>query len=545
MPRLLVPGARLPLIRSTLLLALLVSSLVSQRSIAASATTSLTFVSVADARVREAYPNTNYGTSSLLEVDDNPRSESYLRFDVKGISGTVQSAKLRLYATDGSPDGPAVYATDNTWSETGITWNNRPARIGSATDDKGSVASSVWIEYEVTRLVGGDGSYSFVMVPTSTNGVDWSSRQTTRQPQLVLTVASSTEVTATPTGPTAEPTPTAETTPTAEPTPTAETTPMAELTQPNTSLRLAQRPYTVDSAWNTPIGPAPIYDRRSTDMVATIGTGITSDPNQYSYPVYYADASTPRWNVPCVTYKCTIVSSGGTVTRVSTLTNVPIPADATTGTGTDAQMIIIDTITGTEYDLWQVSRTTTGWTASNGSVYNVFWNGMPTVYGSRGAGVPYYAGLIRPEEILAGRIDHAIAFAYPNSAQGRCVFPASKTDGKSTLAFGIPEGARIQLDPSLTEADFDRMGLTRTGKIIARALQEYGMINIDVSGRAKIIAEDLEDNPYAPMQWTDPDLNLTSTTIAKIPFTSYRVLSLPEAYWTGATGSPMHGKCYR
>jgi hypothetical protein len=230
---------------------------------------------------------------------------------------------------------------------------------------------------------------------------------------------------------------------------------------------------------------------------------------------------------------------------VETLQGVPIPAGAQASAGSDAQIIIIDTVTGTEYDLWQVRQGGSGWSASNGSVYNIYWDGMPARYGSRGAGVPYYAGLIRPWEIAAGRIDHAIAFAYPSPASGVCVWPASKTDGNSGSANAIPEGARLQLNPSLTDADFAAWGLDRTGTIIARALQQYGMILIDVSGRPKIMAEHLATNPYASGSWNDPDTLLTDQTIAAIPVSAFRVLALPEGYVTLSTDAPLHGACYR
>jgi hypothetical protein len=310
----------------------------------------------------------------------------------------------------------------------------------------------------------------------------------------------------------------------------------------------ASRPYSETSPWNTPIEPSPRVDPNSEQMIATLKSeksdgAIFSDPDQYSYPVYFADRSTPRWRVPCLKYKCTIVSMDG-VSRTEMLTDVPIPADAKPSSGTDGQLIIIDRTTGTEYNLWQVQRTEAGWEASNGSMYNVFWDAMPQNYGSRGAGVPYYAGLVRPWEIEQGHIDHAIAFGYPTVARDRCVFPASKTDGKSKERYAIPEGARLQLDPSLTEADFDRMGLDRTGKIIARALQQYGMILIDVSGRPKLYIENLEDNPFAKVKWSDPALNLTSTTIASIPHTAFHVLELPSAYWEKESEGRMHGECY-
>ncbi len=94
------------------------------------ATSTLTFTSEADAQVEENNPDTNAGTSSALDVTNaNNRSlESYIRFTVSGTSGTVQSALLRVYSTtDSTRNGPAVYATGSTWTETGITWNNRPA----------------------------------------------------------------------------------------------------------------------------------------------------------------------------------------------------------------------------------------------------------------------------------------------------------------------------------------------------------------------------------------------------------------------------------
>lgn len=287
-------------------------------------------------------------------------------------------------------------------------------------------------------------------------------------------------------------------------------------------------------------------DPNSPAMIAQLGQQngghISSDPAQYTFPVYFANASTPRYSVPCQMYKCTVVNASG-VTTTSVLQNVPIPLGANVSAGSDAQMIIIDTATGTEWDLWQASGGSGGWSVSNGSVYNITWDGMPSRYGSRGAGVPYYAGLIRPWEIVAGRIDHALAFAYPTPASGGCVWPASKTDGNSGGSGAIPEGARLQLDPSLTDADFTAMGLSRTGKIIARALQVYGMILIDVSGRPKIYAENLAVNPGSGYSWGNPAIALNSNTISAIPHTAFRVLDLPDSYWTG--GGALHGNCSR
>src|SRR5215211_375838 len=65
----------------------------------------------ADGRVREASPNANYGADTALNVDGDVGAnvESYIRFTVTGISGTVSNAQLRLYVTDGTYNGPALY----------------------------------------------------------------------------------------------------------------------------------------------------------------------------------------------------------------------------------------------------------------------------------------------------------------------------------------------------------------------------------------------------------------------------------------------------
>ncbi|MGZ9160903.1 MAG: CBM96 family carbohydrate-binding protein, partial [Candidatus Limnocylindrales bacterium] len=133
--------------------------------------TTLTFGPVADARVQEANATTNYGTDPALEVDAGPDVDSYLRFALSGIDGAIQRATLRVYAYNGSVDGPAVYATSSGWTESGLTWDSRPARTGGPLADRGAVAINTWVEYDVTAAVTGNGSTSFVLGATSTDGV--------------------------------------------------------------------------------------------------------------------------------------------------------------------------------------------------------------------------------------------------------------------------------------------------------------------------------------------------------------------------------------
>jgi hypothetical protein len=150
--------------------------------------TTVTFSPEADAEVNAGAPTTNYATAKLRADGGSTPEESFLRFSVSGLAGTVASAKLRVYAYTATVDGPAVYTSGTTWSETGITWNNRPARTSAARDDKGAIASNTWVEYDVTPFVTGNGTYSFNLAMPASDGVDFRSREyATNRPQLVVT----------------------------------------------------------------------------------------------------------------------------------------------------------------------------------------------------------------------------------------------------------------------------------------------------------------------------------------------------------------------
>jgi PKD repeat protein len=153
--------------------------------------TTLTFAPVADARVNEGSATKNYATTFLRTVNgSNPQEDTYIRFQPAGITGAVTNARLRLHVDDGTPDGPAVYGTSSSWTETGINWSNRPARATGAVDDRGSLATGTTAEWNVTPLVTGDGAVSFALATPSSNGANFSSRENTtaaRRPQLVVT----------------------------------------------------------------------------------------------------------------------------------------------------------------------------------------------------------------------------------------------------------------------------------------------------------------------------------------------------------------------
>lgn len=171
---------------------LIVSSALPVKALPAAQTSPFTFTASGDAQVTEAAASKNYGNTTYLQVDGNRGAnvESYILFNVSGLEGTVTNALLRVYNKgNGSSKGPVLYGTDTSWTETAITWSNRPPRTTSEFGNVDAVGENAWVEYDVTAYVTGDGAYSFALATDGNDGLTFSSREDTQPPQLVVTTA--------------------------------------------------------------------------------------------------------------------------------------------------------------------------------------------------------------------------------------------------------------------------------------------------------------------------------------------------------------------
>ncbi len=151
----------------------------------------LTFIPTDDASIEAASPDSNFGATSTLEVDANSLQNFLIKFSVTGIgSGTVVSAKLRLFNVNPSGVGGSFYrVADTTWTETTVTWNNAPSADATALASLGAVSTGTWYEVDVTALITGDGIFSLRGTSTSSDGADYSSKEGANVPQLVITLA--------------------------------------------------------------------------------------------------------------------------------------------------------------------------------------------------------------------------------------------------------------------------------------------------------------------------------------------------------------------
>jgi len=229
--------------------------------------------------------------------------------------------------------------------------------------------------------------------------------------------------------------------------------------------------------------------------------------------VYVADSTTPRVHVTCT-------APWGTCGLSQQL--VPIPASAQPSPGSDGAMVVIDPAAGKSYEFWQAQRTASGWSASWGGVVDL--NGTGTPGSAVGAGVSRLAGVVRAQEMADGRIDHALVFSTAASCQGVFRYPATKTDASTSGPGCIPEGTRVQLDPSIDVAAIP--GITPGEVTIARALQKYGAYAVDTGGAA--MAFPFERAASAGLDpYTSAGLSWDYFKMSHIPWGRVRVL----AHW--------------
>jgi len=268
---------------------------------------------------------------------------------------------------------------------------------------------------------------------------------------------------------------------------------------------------------NTPFGQRIAADARvhpgSSQMIsalASIGRFNLALEN-WSVPVYTADARTPRHNV----------SLTASWSYYRSMQGVPIPPNAQPDPAGDGHLSVLDPVTGCAYDFWQARRAGSGWSASWGNSLSLNGNGVfAGGLSARGSGFALAAGLVWPQELRDGAINHALVFAFPNTAAGGPVAPASKSDGTSTGSSAIPMGARIQLDPSL---DIDRLGLRPYERTIARALQEYGAFVGDTGGSPTVYAANPISQPAGAYDGLVPAG--ASVRLDRIPLDRFRVLA--------------------
>jgi hypothetical protein len=164
-----------------------------------STSTTLRFSAIDDAMVKDgAYSTKNYGRLDRLRLSDISsclkrcqtlvNRRSYLKFKVDGVTSLPKSVKLKLYTTDGGSDGGRVYAvSNNTWTESLITWDNAPQAITPSIGQAGIVKSKTWVEVTLDATkISKDGIYSLMLKNDSSDLIGYMSSEDINEPELII-----------------------------------------------------------------------------------------------------------------------------------------------------------------------------------------------------------------------------------------------------------------------------------------------------------------------------------------------------------------------
>ena len=268
-------------------------------------------------------------------------------------------------------------------------------------------------------------------------------------------------------------------------------------------------PFSATGPWRTPLpGDAPL-DSNSSAIVSNITSQLSTyygsaalNTSSYSAPIYTVPADEPTVNM---TWNNCQHRTWEDPKFAAALKNVPIPPNAVPSQGSDAEMVVYQPSSDTEWEFWVTSNTSGTWSACwGGEIQDVSQN--PGIFagtlGATASGLPLLGFLVRVQDLRSGAINHAINLELPNVRAGTFSWPATRSDGSSTNSNTPAEGERFRLPASL---DLSKLDLSPGTLMIARAMQQYGLIVTDVSGAVSIQAEDPRPfevgggtNPYSP-----------------------------------------------
>ena len=153
-----------------------------------------------------------------------------------------------------------------------------------------------------------------------------------------------------------------------------------------------------------------------------------------------------------------------------------IEGGPTAPSGSDRHALVVDKNLCKLYEIYNLQNFTNGQQpqAGSGAVWTLSSNAMrPDTWTSAdAAGLPMAPLLLRPDEILAGSITHAIRFT-AHCSSSAYIWPASHQAGSCSSAFP-PMGARFRL-----RSNFNISGYSANTQVVLRAFEHYGLILAD------------------------------------------------------------------
>ena len=203
---------------------------------------------------------------------------------------------------------------------------------------------------------------------------------------------------------------------------------------------------------------------------------------------------------------------------------MPIPANAPieggSGSSGDRHVLVLDNSNCFLYELYNSSVNGDGsWNADSTAVWDLLGSAnaqRPYTWTSAdAAGLPILPGLVRYDEVAAGKIQHAFRFTLPKT---RAAFtpPASHWAATSSDPSAPPMGMRLRLKSS-----YDISGFSANMQVILTAMKKYGLILAD-NGSALYVTG------ASDSRWGS-DLDSLKT----VPASAFEVVQMNPVYASG------------
>jgi hypothetical protein len=179
------------------------------------------------------------------------------------------------------------------------------------------------------------------------------------------------------------------------------------------------------------------------------------------------------------------------------------------GGGGDGHVLVLQQGTCQLFELFVGRQLGAGWTANSGARFDLNTGALrPLGWTSAdAAGLPILPGLVRYDEVAAGLIEHAIRVTFSQTQRG-FILPATHFASSRSDPTLPAMGMRFRL-----RADYDITTLTGQARVIATAMQRYGLIVAD--NGSNWFFQGAPDSG-----WIDDDLNQLKT----IPGSAFEVV---------------------
>lgn len=294
------------------------------------------------------------------------------------------------------------------------------------------------------------------------------------------------------------------------------------------------------AAWNQPVADAPL-DPQSDAMLAWLqdqgGFGLGRVQTDFSIEVMEVAPGDPAPLRP-------FTPTGDHFSPDCDVDPIPVPpGGAIEGNPSyacesdgDCHLIVMHHESGLLYEMWRADIRGDQFNGGCLSVWDIY-----APYGPEGrgtdctsadaAGLPIAPLLFTADEVAAGSIDHAIRFILPNDRIRERLYVSPATHSTPATGGGplaIPYGGRLRL-----RADYPVDTLPTEGaRVVARALQTYGMILAD-AGRVALTAR---SDRFTTAKW---DGLLGSRDLDDLQVADFEVVALPPTeLWDDCVRAP-------